>query len=172
VQNTPAAQTGDIQTAPVYELKNGARLPFGIEGSSYGRVRTLTDRRTGETYQTRPHSGLDQPQALGVPVPSVADGNVIFVGGSFENSRNGGYGAHVIVQHDNGIATLYGHNSAIHVTQGQRVVRGQVISNVGNSGHSTGPHMHYEVRTGTATNAAQFYALPHHNPSTFDWRGR
>ncbi|MDO6395522.1 TIGR04388 family protein [Leptospira santarosai] len=160
------------QTAPVFELDNGARLPFENQGSGYGRVRNLHDPQTGETRTTGPHSGLDQPQASGTPVPVVADGKVILVNRDFRTRIEGGngYGAVVVVQHNNGIFTLYGHNSNVLVNVGDTVTRGQVISNVGNSGNSWGAHMHYEVRTGNNVTKENFYGrTQHHDPSTFNW---
>ena len=58
----------------------------------------------------------------------------------------GGFGNHIVITHPNGIDTLYAHLSSIHVSEGQRVSRGQVIGAVGNTGRSTGPHLHFEVR--------------------------
>ncbi|ENO64240.1 peptidase, M23 family [Leptospira borgpetersenii serovar Mini str. 201000851] len=158
------------QTAPVFELDNGAKLPFENQGSGYGRVRILT-RNDGTTYTSAPHSGLDQPQASGTPVPVVADGRVIALSRNYENNQNGGgYGAFVLVQHNNGIFTLYGHNSNVLVNVGDTVTRGQVISNVGNSGNSFGAHMHYEVRTGFNVDPRAYISQTNHqNPATFNW---
>uniref|UniRef100_UPI001F3C159D M23 family metallopeptidase n=1 Tax=Leptospira interrogans TaxID=173 RepID=UPI001F3C159D len=160
------------QTAPVVELSNGAKLPFENEGSGYGKVRHLYDSETGESKTTGPHTGLDQPQASGAPVPVVDDGKVILVNRDFRTRTEGGkgYGAVVVVQHNNGILTLYGHNSKINVNEGDLVKKGQVISAVGNTGNSWGAHMHYEVRTGNDITKGNFYGnTKHHDPSAFDW---
>jgi murein DD-endopeptidase MepM/ murein hydrolase activator NlpD len=61
---------------------------------------------------------------------------------------NGGYGNYVVIQHGNGSQTLYAHQSKIIVGVGEHVVQGQVIGYVGNTGRSTGPHLHFEVRNG------------------------
>ncbi|WP_235592149.1 peptidoglycan DD-metalloendopeptidase family protein, partial [Leptospira noguchii] len=158
------------QTAPVFELDNGAKLPFENQGSGYGRVRHLT-RDDGTAYTSAPHSGLDQPQASGTPVPVVADGRVVALSRDYRNNQNGGgYGAYILVQHNNGIFTLYGHNSNVLVNVGDSVTRGQVISKVGNSGNSYGAHMHYEVRTGVNVNPNAYISqTTHHNPATFNW---
>jgi murein DD-endopeptidase MepM/ murein hydrolase activator NlpD len=86
------------------------------------------------------HSGIDIATAYGEPVRATADGMVLKA--AFGN----GYGREVLIDHGNGIQTLYGHLSGFAVTAGERVTRGQVIGYVGTSGRSTGPHLHYEVR--------------------------
>jgi murein DD-endopeptidase MepM/ murein hydrolase activator NlpD len=86
------------------------------------------------------HSGIDIEAAYGAPVRSAADGEVI--GGSL----GAGYGRQIIINHGHDVVTLYGHLSAIAVVPGQHVTRGQVIGYVGQTGRSTGPHLHYEVR--------------------------
>lgn len=86
------------------------------------------------------HSGIDIATSYGDPVRAAADGVVLKA--SFGN----GYGREIMIDHGNGIQTLYGHLSGFAVTEGEQVKRGQVIGYVGTSGHSTGPHLHYEVR--------------------------
>ncbi len=86
------------------------------------------------------HSGIDIATAYGDPVRATADG--VILKAAFGN----GYGREVLIDHGNGIQTLYGHLSGFAVTSGERVTRGQVIGYVGTSGRSTGPHLHYEVR--------------------------
>jgi murein DD-endopeptidase MepM/ murein hydrolase activator NlpD len=86
------------------------------------------------------HDGIDIGVGYGTPVHVTADGLVVFAG--IEN----GYGRTVIVDHGHGIRTLYAHMSSLAVTVGQRIDRGEVVGYVGDSGRSTGPHLHYEVR--------------------------
>jgi murein DD-endopeptidase MepM/ murein hydrolase activator NlpD len=86
------------------------------------------------------HPGMDIANSMGAPVVAVADGEVI------QSGAAGGYGNMVQIDHGNGISTIYGHNSRIIVNVGQSVRKGQVISYVGSTGKSTGPHLHYEVR--------------------------
>jgi murein DD-endopeptidase MepM/ murein hydrolase activator NlpD len=95
-----------------------------------------------DPYTNRPemHPGLDLSAPPGTPVYAPADGVVSYVG--FDAS----YGKIVSIDHGYGVVTRYAHNSRIFVEQGQKVHRWDVISNVGNSGRSTGPHLHYEVR--------------------------
>jgi len=88
----------------------------------------------------RLHAGIDIAVASGTPVVASAAGTVIVAG------WYGGYGNLVVIDHGNGIATAYGHNSSVAVSPGQYVAQGQLISYSGSTGHSTGPHVHFEVR--------------------------
>ena len=86
------------------------------------------------------HTGIDITAWNGNPVRVTASGMVIFSG------WKGGFGKTVIVDHGYGTQTWYGHNSKLLVSVGQRVVKGQIIANVGATGFATGPHCHYEIR--------------------------
>lgn len=88
----------------------------------------------------RMHTGIDIGAPYGAPIIASADGIVLFTG------WYGGYGNTVIVDHGNSITTLYAHCSAILVSQGQNVARGQAIARVGATGYATGPHLHFEIR--------------------------
>ncbi len=85
------------------------------------------------------HPGLDIAGNIGDPIKVTANGKVIFA------SVKGGYGNCIIIQHGFGYQTLYGHLSKIDVKEGQEVKSGQVIGKLGNTGRSTGPHVHYEI---------------------------
>ena len=87
------------------------------------------------------HQGIDIAADIGTPITATADGIVTAAGWS-----GSGYGNMVDIDHGNGITTRYGHASAVAVTPGERVRRGQIIAYVGSTGHSTGPHLHYVVR--------------------------
>ena len=93
-----------------------------------------------EADQMQFYKGLDIAAAYGSDVMCAAQGKVIFAG------QKGGYGNCVIVEHGNGLATLYGHLSKVLVKANQEVKVGEVIAKSGNTGRSTGPHLHYEVR--------------------------
>lgn len=107
---------------------------LGPVGSSFGERRDPID---GEGSF---HPGIDIDAPNGTPVRATADGDVAACG------WESGYGRQITIDHGHDISTLYGHLSAISVIPGQHVVEGEVIGYVGDSGRSTGPHLHYEVR--------------------------
>lgn len=167
-------QSGLLASTEVTARPNGSRLPVSSVGSGYGPRRNPTNPNDPKPQF---HAGLDQPtrglssdnQGL-IPVPTVADGIVVEVNRDFRTMRQGGrgYGAVVVVDHGHGVQTVYGHNSAISVSPGDFVTRGQVLATSGNSGRSTGPHVHYEVRVNTRRNTIRTGRPV--DPRTFDWR--
>jgi murein DD-endopeptidase MepM/ murein hydrolase activator NlpD len=86
------------------------------------------------------HTGIDIAVGYGVPIHSAAAGTVIYA------SWMGGYGNVIIVDHGDGLSTLYAHQSSLAAGNGARVSRGQTVGYVGSTGFSTGPHLHFEVR--------------------------
>jgi murein DD-endopeptidase MepM/ murein hydrolase activator NlpD len=116
--------------------------------SAWGpRVRTMTTvvkTPTGSKRVSRPytssHKGIDFTAPLGHGVYAAMDGRVS------RSERGRALGNFVAIDHGNGVETVYGHNSANLVRVGDVVRRGQIIARVGNTGHSTGPHVHFEVR--------------------------
>jgi murein DD-endopeptidase MepM/ murein hydrolase activator NlpD len=128
------------------------RVPLGLP------LKTSFRFTSGYGYRSDPingsgrkHEGQDLAGDYGSPVYSTADGTVTYAG------WEGGYGRLVKVQHAYGIETRYGHLSQIRVDVGQKVSRGERIGDMGNSGRSTGTHLHYEVRlTGSAVNPMTF----------------
>lgn len=91
------------------------------------------------------YNGVDFGAPVGTPVVAAAAGKVIV---SKPTGYNGGYGHYVVVEHDNGTQTLYAHLSSVVASVGDDVVKGQKIALSGNTGRSTGPHLHFEVRGG------------------------
>ena len=89
------------------------------------------------------HNGVDPAASVGTPIYAAARGTVII---STTGGYNGGYGNYVVIAHPNGTQTLYAHTSANLVAVGERVEQGQMIAKVGNTGKSTGAHLHVEVR--------------------------
>jgi murein DD-endopeptidase MepM/ murein hydrolase activator NlpD len=113
------------------------KAPFGLPLKSAFRYTSGFGHRWG-----RMHEGTDLAGSYGTPVYATADGVVVHA------DWQSGYGRLVKIQHEFGIETRYGHLSEIAVKKGQRVSRGDRIGDMGNSGRSTGTHLHYEVRLG------------------------
>jgi predicted chitinase len=97
----------------------------------------------GGIYSTD-HKGLDIGKPTGTPIQAVKDGVVVSAG------DGGGYGNLTVIKHDDGTVSMYAHQSSINVKPGQEVKAGDVIGKVGSTGNSTGPHLHFEVRRGSA----------------------
>ena len=117
----------------------------GWFSSGFGyRTSPFTGRRTF-------HKGLDIANKTHTPIIASADGVVAFAG------KKGGMGLMIKIDHGHGMATRYGHLSKINVKRGEAVERGDVIGLMGNTGRSTGPHLHYEVRlNGVAVNPIKY----------------
>ncbi|HCM43977.1 MAG: Peptidase M23 family protein [Candidatus Kaiserbacteria bacterium GW2011_GWC2_49_12] len=92
------------------------------------------------------YNAVDIGAPMGTPILAAATGDVIVARIS---GWNGGYGAYIVIRHDNGTQTLYSHASSVIVSVGQRVTQGQVIAYVGETGQTTGPHLHFEIRNGS-----------------------
>lgn len=111
-------------------------LPFDTTGikrisSKFGEVRHKPRKYV--------HEGVDFAGIKGTPILSSGNGKVVYAG------RMRGYGKIVKIEHENNIKTIYAHLSKINVSRGNSVTSGQVIGKLGNTGRSTGPHLHYEV---------------------------
>ena len=119
----------------------------GLITDGYGR------RKDPFTGRLAFHRGLDISARRGTPINAPADGIVVFAG------RNGGLGRMVRVSHDFGFTTVYGHLDKITVEAGDEVYRGQEIGLLGNSGRSTGPHLHYEVHLEGKAQNPLYYIL-------------
>jgi len=114
-------------TPALWPVRGWVNSPFGTRISPF-------------TGKIQFHEGLDIAAEIGTPVVAPADGVVIKAG--FET----GYGNVVELSHGYGLKTVFGHNSRLNVKAGQHVKRGDIISYSGDTGSSTGPHLHYEVR--------------------------
>ena len=125
-----------MDTLNLYRIA-ATRAPFAMPVKSSFRYTSGFGMRWG-----RMHSGTDFAAPHGTPIYSTADGVVVHAG------WQSGYGRLVKIQHEFGIETRYAHMSKIRVKKGQRVSRGDRIGDMGNTGRSTGTHLHYEVRVG------------------------
>lgn len=113
---------------------------------SRGRLSSRFGMRWGSM-----HKGIDIANSIGTPI-YAADGGVVTFSG-----KNGSFGNLIIINHENGYETYYAHCSKLLVSKGERVYKGQHIANVGNTGRSTGPHLHFEVRkNGTPVNPLSY----------------
>jgi murein DD-endopeptidase MepM/ murein hydrolase activator NlpD len=133
---------GGLDRMNLYRLA-AAKAPFAMPVQ--GNFRWTSGfgyRRDPKGWGTRMHEGTDMAGATGTPIYATADGVVSYAG------WDSGYGRLVKIQHAFGIETRYAHNSDIHVSVGQKVSRGDLISAMGSSGRSTGTHLHYEIRIG------------------------
>ncbi len=158
--NAAGAKLSDKEVYMAYDdylarlVNTVAFTPMG-----YPRISSMT---SGFGFRSDPfndahaefHPGIDFKGERGDVAKCTANGKVIFAGWS------GGYGNCVRVAHDNGFETLYGHLSRITVKVGQKVTVGEKVGEVGSTGHSTGTHLHYEVRkNGKPVNPVKFLTL-------------
>ena len=136
----------DIRAAIAAAGSHGSGSISGSHGSGNGRLRYPTDSRSISAgypnYSSgRYHGGIDFPVSTGSNVYAAASGTVILV-----KYLNYSYGRYLIIDHGDGLSTLYAHNSQILVNVGEKVSAGQVVAKSGSTGNSTGPHCHFEVR--------------------------
>jgi murein DD-endopeptidase MepM/ murein hydrolase activator NlpD len=141
----PAASSASTRTSSVL----GAPLLGGIASSVKSLINDIGYfieplLHYHKTQSLHGHNGVDLGAPVGTPILAAADGEVMIS----RMGWNGGYGNYVVIQHDNGTQTVYGHASKLLVTEGQEVKQGQTIALVGSTGESTGPHLHVEVRGG------------------------
>lgn len=140
----------EVISQPVKKIvRVGTNRTLATGMFSYPVAGVLTSR-FGQRWG-REHTGVDLAVSSGTKVKAADGGKVIFTG------RSGGYGILVKIDHGNGYVTYYGHLSKILVSRGERVAKGDVIALSGNTGNTTGPHLHFEVRkNGTPLNPLNY----------------
>ena len=125
----------------------------GINLSNPLRTAPLITSRFGEVSSRRysSHTGLDLATSLGTPIYPIASGTVVSAG------YQGSYGNMVVIDHGDGVQSWYGHCNTLNVGVGETVTSDRVIATVGNTGNSTGPHLHLEIRiNGSAVNPQNY----------------
>ncbi len=136
-----------VVPAPTYAVRPITRptasVPTGRVVASGNMTWPASCRRISQYFNLR-HTGIDIACPFGTAVVAADGGKVVTAQGGW----NGGYGNYVIIDHGNGLQTLYGHLSKIYVSPGEAVTKGQSIGAEGSTGRSTGPHVHFEVRSG------------------------
>jgi murein DD-endopeptidase MepM/ murein hydrolase activator NlpD len=135
---------GAADAAAAWEAKEAVAAKPDVVASAGGTV-ALTSGRVTSCYGSRwgkLHAGIDIAAPIGTPIHAPEAGTVVQAGPA------SGFGLSVAIQHADGTITLYGHVNQMFVSVGQAVTTGQQIAEVGNRGHSTGPHLHFEVHTG------------------------
>ena len=130
----PDTKNMTANLAGKFKLREMFRSPLG------GRLSSFFGNRKHPIYRKMKfHNGLDIAAPYGTYIGAAREGVVVSTG------WNGGYGKAVIIQHDNGYKTMYGHMSAIYAKPGDRVRAGKVLGRVGSTGLSTGPHLHFTL---------------------------
>ena len=148
ITSTKYASTGSVNTSLT---TSSAKANLGI--SLIRPVSGIITSRFGAASAIRrsSHTGLDLATSSGTPIKAAASGTVTFSG------YKGSYGNLMVITHENGVQTYYGHCSQLYLSAGATVSQGQTVAAVGSTGNSTGPHLHFEVRVnGTAYNPENY----------------
>jgi murein DD-endopeptidase MepM/ murein hydrolase activator NlpD len=125
-------------------LPSGVALGWPLD-SVYITQRFGVTSSSGRLYASGSHNGVDFRAPIGTPVMAMNDGIVLGVGDSDLTCKGASFGKWVLIKYDNGLSSTYGHFSLIKAHEGQRVSRGEVVGYSGNTGYSTGPHLHVSV---------------------------
>lgn len=134
---------GEVPAPSVAKTKPLTSKLRGAGGPSYSGYYRSPLANYIKTQGLHGYNGVDLATYVGAPIMAAAEGEVIV---SRQGGYNGGYGNYVVIRHPNGTQTLYGHMLSNAVTEGQHVEQGQTVGYLGNTGRSTGPHLHFEVR--------------------------
>ncbi len=151
----PAPRTSVIPAAVQTKVATGSsygseQIAANFVWPTRGTLSSSYGRRWG-----RMHQGIDIAGPIGTPVVSAADGTVVS-----SSYQSGGYGNVIDVQHSDGSMTRYGHNNRLIAAVGQQVKQGQHIADMGNTGRSTGPHLHFEIHPGGGSAVNPIAYLP------------
>ena len=154
VANALSASFAEINDTVASHVKRMESTPSIMPTTGWLTSHFTRSRFHPVLHVSRPHEGIDVSAPMGSPIVAPANGVVRRV------ARETGYGNVLEIDHGNGIVTKYAHTSRIFVRQGQRVTRGEKVAAVGNSGLSTGPHLHYEIHVNGRVVDPLTYVLP------------
>jgi murein DD-endopeptidase MepM/ murein hydrolase activator NlpD len=151
----PAPRTNTIPTSVQPKVATGSgygseQVAANLVWPTKGTLSSSYGRRWGKMHQ-----GVDIAGPIGTPVVAAADGTVVA-----SKFQSGGYGNVIDIQHTDGSLTRYGHNNRLIASVGQTVKQGQHISDMGNTGRSTGPHLHFEFHPGGGSAVNPLAYLP------------
>lgn len=136
----PDGEIASPSISPSLSPRNPLRGGGGPEYIAY-YLRPIVGGRKSQGLHG--YNGVDLANYYGAPVMASAAGTAII---ARSGGYNGGYGSYVVISHENGTQTLYAHLSQVGISVGQSVIQGQYIGNIGSTGKSTGPHLHFEIR--------------------------
>ena len=152
--NSLAASFAEVSGTLAHNSEKMARIPSIMPTAGWLSSNFSLSRFHPILHYARPHEGIDVSAPMGAPIVAPAGGTVRLV--TWET----GYGNVLEIDHGDGIVTKYAHCSRIVVKLGQKVKRGQIIANVGSTGLSTGPHVHYEIHVNGKVVDPLTYVLP------------
>jgi murein DD-endopeptidase MepM/ murein hydrolase activator NlpD len=152
--NSLAASFAEVSGTLAHNTERMARIPSIMPTAGWLSSNFSLSRFHPILHYARPHEGIDVSAPMGAPIVAPAGGVVQRV--TWET----GYGNVLEIDHGDGIVTKYAHCSKVLVRSGQRVKRGQIIANVGSTGLSTGPHVHYEIHVNGKVVDPLTYVLP------------
>src|SRR6478672_10261915 len=152
--NSLAASFAEVSGTLAHNTERMARIPSIMPTAGWLSSNFSLSRFHPILHYARPHEGIDVSAPMGAPIVAPAGGVVRLV------TVETGYGNVLEIDHGDGIITKYAHCSRIVVKPGQKVKRGQIIANVGSTGLSTGPHVHYEIHVNGKVVDPLTYVLP------------
>ncbi len=138
-QINPSQLPGAMPGVLLWPIKNA------VVTQGYGSTDDALNFYNSGNYKSPSHNGIDIRASVGTPIYAAEDGIVVATGNQDNYCYKGAYGRFIVIKHNNNLTTLYGHLSLISVNSGQTIKRGQIIGYSGNSGFTTGPHLHFTV---------------------------
>lgn len=144
INGLQAGEIGSLSDADMPKAQKGL-LDWPVKKVLISQSYGMTSYAKKGAYGGGPHNGIDFGIPTGTPIYAPLGGKVVAIGSMYKNSRWYGYGRWIAIDHGNGMVTLYGHLSSQSVKKGATVKAGDKIGSSGNTGYSTGPHLHFSV---------------------------